>query len=523
MVLAIMAQTAMAQFGDELNLVDLNGTNGFTINGVNTEDYSGRSVSSAGDVNGDGIDDIIIGAFGGDPNGNLHAGNSYVVFGSEAGFPSTLELSTLDGSNGFTINGVSASDSSGRSVSNAGDVNGDGIDDVIIGAHLADPNNKNGAGSSYVVFGNDSGFPSTLELSTLDGNNGFTINGEDNDDYSGRSVSHAGDVNGDGIDDVIIGAYFASPNGIEAAGSSYVVFGSDSGFPSNLELSTLDGSNGFTINGVNASDYSGFSVSYAGDVNGDGVDDVIIGAYRAYPNGNSRAGRSFVVFGNTVFPSTLQLSSLDGSNGLAINGVNVFDFSGGSVSHAGDVNGDGIEDVIIGASGADPNGNLNAGSSYVVFGNGAGFPSTLELSALGGSDGFIINGVNADDASGYSVSYAGDVNGDGVDDMIIGADLADPNGNSDAGSSYVVYGNDAGFPNPLNLADLDGSNGFTINGVNANDFSGRTVSHAGDVNGDGIDDLIIGAVGGDPNANSEAGSSYVVFGRTEVIFQTGFE
>jgi hypothetical protein len=127
---------------------------------------------------------------------------SYVVFGNSTGFGASIELSSLNGSNGFVLNGIDANDQSGRAVSGAGDVNGDGIDDLIIGAIGA----SIGSGKSYVVFGNSSGFSSALELSALNGSNGFVLNGIDGGDFSGRSVSGAGDVNGDGIDDLIIGA-----------------------------------------------------------------------------------------------------------------------------------------------------------------------------------------------------------------------------------------------------------------------------------------------------------------------------
>ncbi len=142
---------------------------------------------------------------------------------------------------------------------------------------------------------------SVFDLSSLNGGNGFRLDGENIDDESGFSVNDAGDVNGDGYDDVIVGAIHASANGFWT-GSSYVVFGRASGFDARMDLSSLDGSNGFRLDGENAYDESGFSVSGAGDINGDGFDDVIVGAYRADSNGDY-SGSSYVVFGSRDFGS----------------------------------------------------------------------------------------------------------------------------------------------------------------------------------------------------------------------------
>jgi hypothetical protein len=498
-----------------IDLATLNGTNGFTLIGIDADDRSGNSVSSAGDVNGDGFADLIVGAPLAESVGGANAeGESYVVFGkaSWAGTPS-LDLATLDGTNGFRLSGIDEYDVSGISVSSAGDVNGDGFTDVIVGA----PSFVGETGESYVVFGKASwaGTPS-LDLATLNGTNGFRLSGIDAGDRSGSSVSSAGDVNGDGFADLIVGAPAAeSAGGANYEGESYVVFGKASwaGTPS-LDLATLDGTNGFRLSGIDADDRSG-SVSSAGDVNGDGFADLIVGAPGAESAGGaSGEGESYVVFGKASWAGvpSLDLAALDGTNGFRLIGVDAIDGSGSSVSSAGDVNGDGFADLIVGAPNAESAGGANyEGESYVVFGKAswAGTPS-LDLATLDGTNGFSLIGIDAFDDSGFSVSSAGDVNGDGFADLIVGAQHAE----GSAGESYVVYGKASWAAMPsLDLATLDGTNGFRLIGIDMYDFSGSSVSSAGDVNGDGFADLIVGA----PYAESAGGAtsegeSYVVFG-----------
>ncbi len=514
-----------------IDLADLS-TAGIAIFGADATDFSGWSVSTAGDVNGDGFDDLLIGAIGGDAAGNAkyNAGESFVIFGGSS-LPTTIDLANL-GTAGITIFGVDANDGSGWSVSTAGDVNGDGFDDLLIGALSGDAsgNAKSNAGESYVIFGGSS-LPTTIDLANLS-TAGITIFGADARDFSGFSVSNAGDVNGDGFDDLVIGARDgdASGNAKSDVGESYVIFGGSS-LPTAIDLANL-GAAGITIFGADRND--GCSVSNAGDVNGDGFDDLLIGAHGAESvydsdNGVTDKGESYVIFGGSSLPTTIDLANLRTDwpvwplmlNHMNIFGIGEFDNSGYSVSSAGDVNGDGFDDLLIGAPGGAGarNAKYNAGESYVIFGGDfKATRTTIDLAMLTAAQGTTIFGADAGDYSGYSVSSAGDVNGDGFDDMLIGARAADASGNTKSwsGESYVIFGGSS-LPTPIDLANL-GTAGITIFGTDYRDGSGRSVSSAGDVNGDGFDDLLIGAYGGDAASNTKynAGESYVIFGNSSL-------
>ena len=384
----------------------------FTIDDDSGGAGLGLAVSGAGDVNGDGIPDLIVGGPG--------------VFNSPF-YDSTISgtarvYSGSDGSVLYSFDGDSVGDRFGFSVSGAGDINGDGFADLIVGAP-ADGVDATTSGSARVFSG-------------VDGSVLYDFEGDSVGDRFGGSVSGADDVNGDGVPDLIVGASHRGDNNGSNSGRVRVFSG-------------IDGSVLYTFDGDSLNDrFFGNSVSGAGDVNGDGTPDLIVGAQV----GNGRA---------RVF------SGSDGSQLYNFDGDSLNDGFGGSVSGAGDLNGDGFDDLIVGARFS----NELAGVARV----------------FSGVDGSVLYNLEGDFPSGLgeSVSGAGDVNGDGVPDLIVGApsdgnmELVD-DGYFFSGSAQVFSG-------------LDGSVIYNFVGDSIGDSFGWSVSGLGDINGDGVDDFVVGA------------------------------
>ena len=505
------------------DLGGLDGNNGFFINGITEGGRLGGDVSSAGDINGDGFDDVIISASTGFVNGLYNAGQIFIVFGSsefqaQAGNNIEFNLQGLDGSNGFSIAGLGGLNALGASISGIGDFNGDGIDDFIVGA----PGVAGQSGDSYVIFGSRGGFDAEFDLTSLDGTNGFVLYGDAARDGSGGAVSNAGDVNGDGFADIIVGARGVDGIG-ENSGEAYVVFGAASGYFPNLYLNGLDGTNGFVISSRAAGVELGLSVSSAGDFNGDGFDDILVSAPGIEPDENLPTGETYIIFGSqSGFSSHVDLANLGSSEGLTVFGLRgngfrgQFDGNGFSVSGVGDINGDGLDDVLIGA----PNSGTYNGEAYIIFGSSTRLGG-YDVRDLDGYNGFQItgtlsvgsNGVGPN--AGFSVSGAGDVNGDGYDDFLIGA----PDGSfasSPSGDTYLIFGSASGHDGQLDLGALNGHEGFIIQGRNIGDQSGSSVSSAGDINGDGFDDILIGAASSrEAGFGSSDGQSYIIYGSAE--------
>ena len=407
----------------------LNATADWTAEGDQAEANFGSSVGTAGDVNGDGYFDVIVGADRYD-NAESDEGRAYAYHGSATGLNATADWT--------------AEANFGSSVGTAGDVNGDGYSDIIVGAKQFDSGETN-EGGAFVYQGSATGLNATAD---------WTAEGDQAEANFGSSVGTAGDVNGDGYSDVIVGAD-RYDNAETDEGRAFVYHGSATGVSATAD---------WTAEGDQAGAFFGDSVGTAGDVNGDGYSDVIVGAIR-YSRVEFNEGRAFVYQGSATGPSATADWTADSDQVGAGFGV--------SVGMAGDVNGDGYSDVIVGAYEYD-GGETNEGRAFVFHGLATGLGATADWTAESDQVGA---------GFGVSVGMAGDVNGDGYSDVIVGAYEYD-GGETNEGRAFVFHGSATG---------LGATADWTAESNQAFAFFGRSVGRAGDVNGDGYSDVIIGA------------------------------
>jgi PKD repeat protein len=413
----------------------------------------GYAVFTARDVNNDGYDDILIAApeYDTDDGGE---GRIYVYHGSANG-PSATADWTADGAGPGALLGSSAG--------TAGDVNGDGYDDIIASApywysewYGGSPDDP---GRVYVYLGSSSGLAGTPAASIVS---------TEVDDSFGSAAGCAGDVNDDGYDDVIVGAPYHNSEET-ASGRAYVYYGSSSGIDDTEADWTYDYPWQWSR--------FGWYASTAGDVNGDGYDDVIIGT-------------DWVDVVMVFHGSANGLGSQPAWDSEGDTNPNNEEHFGFSVNTAGDVNGDGYDDVIIGAPGY-TNGQQEEGRAYIYYGSSSGLSSSVDWTVES----------NVPYATlGYSVAPAGDVNDDGYDDVIIGAPYYG-DGETDEGAAYLFYGG----PNTP-----ESSPNWFIESDIEDTLLGYAVGPAGNVNGDAYDDILIGLVSYD--VIWEEGGAYLFYG-----------
>lgn len=447
------------------------------------------------DVNADGFDDAVVGAWFWDKGALSNIGGGYVLLGSAD--PEGGDLTDPTSAGAVRIDGPDRAGATvGFSVSCLGDVNGDGYDDIALSEYSGQ--------RVHVVYGAKNFTPVSLERL---GDRGFVVQAGADAGNFGYSIAPAGDVDGDGLDDFMVSAVVADTRDRTNNGRIWVIKGREG--LSDVEVAEGSPSVLGVIDGHHDQDRLSV-MSAAGDVNGDGVDDIVLGSYVATPHGPevSAPGAGYVLFGGSGF-GNVDLADI-GDRGFEIRGgTRGRDRLGISVSAAGDVDGDGKADVLLGAAGV---GNAatgpRPGGAAVVFGSdrtgtvGVEPQETEAVTDSAGVRGYWIDGVADDDATGYAVAGLDDVTGDGVPDQLIGAYAADVEVDgqvqSTVGSAFVAPGQGDGAT--VDLADTDGVQ--RIDGETKGERFGRSVASLGDMDGNGVADY---AVGGDSTSGDQSG------------------
>ncbi len=422
-------------------------SDGFAIFGEDSNNRLGSASTLSGDLNGDGYDDIVVAA-GQNDRGQTHAGTVYVIWGQPGSTRADINVSSIDNSNGFRIIGHEDNNHLGDSeetdlentqpfnfLDASGDFNGDGINDLLIGHSLSDQSGTE-SGVVYLVFGRSGTTRADIDLANL-GSEGFRLTNNAGDRFLGNSVQFIGDYNDDGYNDIVLGEVGAD-DGASNAGRAYVVFGHAGPTFTNVDLTSLDGTNGFTITTSVADSRLGSRV-HGGDINGDGRTDVIVGQSWASPNGRTEAGRTAVIYGAGSAPyPDINVDSLSSPQGFVVWGESAGDFSSHNLC-VGDVDADGIDDLLV-TGWEDAEGGTTAGAAWVLYGETGTARATIDLATLSGATGFKIIGDTENDEFGKNCALA-DINGNGYQDLILSSEEGEDNG-TDTGEVNVLWGRD---------------------------------------------------------------------------------
>ncbi|AUM11350.1 Ig-like domain-containing protein [Ketobacter alkanivorans] len=511
---SLSANKNIAITADVIDVATMTSSDGFQVQGSTAGEHIGWAVNGVGDVNGDGFEDFVTGA----PDNNGSAGVAYIVYGQAGSTRSNFNSSTItNGTNGFKIIGQSAVDKLGGAVGGAGDINDDGYDDIFVAAPLED-NYASDGGIVYIIFGQASN--SDVNISSFSSSNGFRVTiseasariGDSFTDFSGngQGIDAGGDFNGDGIDDLIVGIRYSDENGADS-GKAYLIFGESGATRGDVDLDLIDttGPDGMLIYGASAGWQLGQSARFVGDYDADGYDDIVVSAIFSGAVA-SNGGQSFLIFGSPgpIF-NAIDVATLSGGSGFKISSTEVGSIIGHSVD-GGDFNGDGISDLLVSSNGKSINGKSGNGAAFVIYGDNGGSYGNIDVDTLLSSEGFAIYGENDADNMSHSLASAGDFNVDGVDDVLLGAYI-NGEGGANAGAGYLVMGKDGASRADVDLATLNSNDGIKIIGAAANDRLAQASGNA-DVNGDGFNDLILGATLGD-NASADGGETVVIWGR----------
>lgn len=506
------------------------GVSGFMAVGWNLGDQAGDAITGLGDVNGDGIDDFAVGMQKASPSGRTNAGRVQLMFGSNKTKPWGSWGSGLapysDGKRGVSFYCPNPYDMCGWEVARIGDMNGDGFNEIVISASNASVPGAAVVGTVYVVFGSKQLSNMTtgvLELSNMVGNGtAIGFHGEGAGDQLGYSLDRSGDVNGDGLADLLVGAPYASSFGSLNTGAAYWIFGRQNNtWPrvvSNISLFT-DGVQGVKFGGGNTGDLTGIVVSWVGDITGSGVNSVAIGAtFHSSPSAY-RDGTVYFVHGsrqpNAWMPGSLNLTTfMDGIRGFALTGNSYpGNILGYPITGGGDNNGDGIPDVVLGAN----------AEAFLIFGSNQSNAWRFSTRTIG----TFTNGVRGVALANFAssdyglnkinkISNNGDIDGDGIDDLVVGLPTFSPQTSmTEIGCARVLLGSNrtadwnAGLVD-VNATTANGTRGFTLLGESEGDYAGAEVSTA-DINGDGLADILVGApqISG---VGSIFGKIYAVYG-----------